>query len=148
MKTKTVYSITNKEYFLGVFTEGKLDLQGARVIADVASVPYKATFATVDKDGKFAPGSLWSKNYAINEHQMVPLYDQPKPEKYTLHFYKITDKKGNVWKGVVEDPSDTIQVYGLDTDSYFESEAYRLSTWASDQGFKFQQVERLSSNAT
>lgn len=74
----------------------------------------------------------------------------PKPlkgEKFKLkaHIYVVKDYFGNVEARVVDEPSDTVQIWGEDKDSVrqtFESDAYHMGRWAADHGFEFAVVER------
>lgn len=63
-----------------------------------------------------------------------------------VSFYAVRDACGNVVSVAVDDPSDTVQVWGVDLIGErkdFESEAYHMSSWAKDCGFEFAREDRV-----
>lgn len=60
----------------------------------------------------------------------------------TIYIYALIDTHGNTWIGAVNDPSDTIQVYGISGAAngrflHFESEAHHIAAWAKDNGLRY-----------
>lgn len=56
--------------------------------------------------------------------------------QYKIYAYRITDVHGNTWTDVISEPNKTVHVYGildeLGQSLHFESEAYHLWKWTSD----------------
>lgn len=60
---------------------------------------------------------------------------------FAYHRVAVMDTHGNVWTGIINDWSDTTQVWGMknaeDDPIYFEAEGYYISTWAHSSGLKY-----------
>ena len=66
--------------------------------------------------------------------------------KISYVIYIVEDHRGNKDYGVVNEPSDTIQICGMrnkdDKSLYFESEAYHLETFCEENGLTLRKIDR------
>lgn len=119
---KTVHIVVNNGFLFGAHTEIK-DPYRWSMVKDVLKVKNKET--TLEYQGH---------TLTIDEKVLISINPPPKTEFILI---TITDTIGNIWKEVVSDLGDTVQVYGLHTDAYFESEAYHLTYWAKENEFTY-----------
>lgn len=120
---KNVYILENNGFILGAFTE--------------VSAPYCWSMVVETFKVKNSCGMTVRRGHelAFNQAVLVP-FSEPKKSEFTK--ITLTDKLGNQWKCIVDDTSDIVQVYGLQCEGYFESEAHHLDTFARDNGLIYE----------
>lgn len=63
-----------------------------------------------------------------------------------IYIYRLVDAHGNAWRAATNEPAEIVQVYGLHDENHdwlhFESEAYHLKRWASENNLKYLEVQK------